>query len=163
MLTLCSIGCGVLKEGPIPADVLTANIAIYPGSAGDLTPTGTVTMTYSAAWSTGNPNDFVFAYDLQGVESDCVECGIHVHSGTSCDDHENVRGHYWDDNKVNDLWTTAGGAVYTGDGKGYFLLNNGYGYLENRYHVVTIHAKDGARIGCGVLDYEKPTLSVYPF
>ena len=161
-----AIGCGVLKEGPIPADVLTANIGTYPKTASELTPTGTVTMTYSAAWSTGNSNDFVFAYDLQGVESDCVECGIHVHSGMTCDDASLVGGHYWDDDKVNDLWTAAGGAVYTsdgkGDGKGYFVLNNGYGYLNNRYHAVTVHAKDGTRIGCGVLDYEKSTSFVYP-
>lgn len=157
-----AIGCGVLKEGPIPANVLTANIQKYPDYAGDITVTGTVTMTYSAAWSTGNPNDFVFAYDLQGVESNCEMCGIHVHAGTSCDDAEKVGGHYWDDNKVNNLWTRAGGAVYTGDGKGYFLLNNGFGYLENRYHVVIVHAQEGYRIGCGVLDFEKPTSFVYP-
>jgi len=152
--TFGQIGCGVLQEEPIQTTVLTANIGTYPGYTGEYQPTGTVTVTYPEG-NAGNPNNFVMAYDLQGVVENCSTCGIHVHVGTSCANHEDVKGHYWNTDRVQDLWTTQGGAIYSssimGEAEGYFQLNNGYGYLENQQHVVTVHDETGTRIGCGVL------------
>jgi len=148
------IGCGVLQEEPIQTTVLTANIGTYPGYTGEYQPTGTVTVTYPEG-NAGNPNNFVMAYDLQGVVENCSTCGIHVHVGTSCANEDEVGGHYWNTDRVQDLWTTQGGAIYSssgmGEAEGYFQLNNGYGYLENQQHVVTVHSETGTRIGCGVL------------
>ena len=159
------IGCGVLQEEPIQTTVLTTNIGTYPGYDGEFQPTGTVTLTYPEG-NAGNPNNFVMAYDLQGVVENCSTCGIHLHVGTSCANEDEVGGHYWNSDRVQDLWTTQGGAIYSssgmGEAEGYFQLNNGYGYLENHQHVVTVHSETGTRVGCGVLMDDSPATSVIP-
>ena len=100
-----------------------------------------------------------FKFDLKGVETNCVNCGIHIHTGTSCDTADVVGGHYWDSGKTEDQWVTAYGAVYNSDASGKdkdaFDLTNGYDIDGNDGHAVVIHAQDGSRVGCGVLSKGK--------
>ena len=51
-----------------------------------------------------------FSHTVAGAELRCENCGIHIHTGTTCNDASLVGGHYWDASKTEDLWTAAGGA-----------------------------------------------------
>jgi len=134
--------------------ILEGCIGKYPGYEGDLTVKGKVRIYFEAA------SMKKVRFRLAGLEANCENCGIHVHSGTSCDTDEEVGGHYWNDKKVDpDPWTTTGGAVYTseGDGKvaGSFPLVTGYPKRANKGHAVVVHSKDGTRIGCGTINNQK--------
>jgi len=142
------IGCGVLEEAPT-SSTLNADMGSYPGYAGDLEVEGEVTVSFN------NDDTFKFSFDLEGLEDECNGCGIHIHAGLTCDDAALVLGHGWNTVSTQDLWTSAGGSVYNsedGEAKGSFALYNGFSYIENRGHAVVIHAQDGSRIGCGVLE-----------
>jgi len=146
------IGCGVFVKASstVNRDVyLRAAMGRYPGFDGSLAVSGTVTVAYRT------DDTFKFEYDLAGVEADCETCGVHIHSGTSCATHEQVLGHEWNSGMVQDLWTPAGGATYHADddrAEGHFSLYNGFGYGRNLAHAVVVHAKNGTRVGCGVLE-----------
>jgi len=146
------VGCGLLgaAAGGVDQDtILQADMGVYPGYTGAVAAQGTVKVLYRT------DGTFQFEYDLTGLEQNCVGCGIHIHAGKSCATHEEVQGHGWNSEVVQDLWTSAGGATYgtdgTGNGKGYFNLYNGYSLGINSGHAVVIHGQDGTRVGCGVL------------
>ena len=95
-------------------------------------------------------------YNLKGAAPGCADCGLHIHTGKTCDDKDLVGGHYWDPAKTIDLWTTAGGTVYNTPATatsttGSFSLNNGFDVEGNDSHAVVVHDSTGARYGCGVL------------
>jgi len=151
------VGCGVLSKTRSGARSckaektnLQACISKYPGYEGDLDISGKVRLRYVHEY-------LHFRYRLRGAETDCTYCGIHIHTGTTCDDDALVGGHYWDAT-VSDPWTTAGGAIYQtnsdGLGLGTFSLNAGFDAEENIGHAVVVHDKTGARYGCGVLSTE---------
>jgi len=142
------IGCGILGR-EIPNKNLSANMGMYPNYTGDLSPGGKIKITFH------DDDSFKFHYNIKGLEANCVGCGIHVHAGTSCATHEEVKGHGWNSVVVQDLWTATGGATYMtddmGNANGYFEIYNGFGYEENVNHAVVIHMQDGSRVGCGIL------------
>jgi len=143
-----AIGCGILGEER-KDKILKAEMGIYPGYTGELEAFGTVNVTYY------DDDTFNFYYDVSGLEPHCKNCGIHIHAGVSCNTAEEVKGHFWNSEKVQDLWTVAGGAVYHtnkhGEGYSSFNTNNGYGYDMNIHHAVVIHAQNGQRVSCGEL------------
>lgn len=145
------VGCGVLFEMVYTGAVseLTAEMSRYPGYEGDLDVSGIVKVYYH------REDTFRFDFDIAGLEEDCVDCGIHIHEGVSCETHEQVKGHGWNSVFVVDLWTTEGGATYNtgedGISKGYFQMYNAFNWYENYHHAVVIHAQDGSRLACGVL------------
>jgi len=144
-----NVGCGILRE-EAKEKVLVADMSSYPEYSGPLTPNGKVTVTFN------DDDTFTFSYDVSGLKEDCVNCGIHIHAGTSCATPADVKGHGWNSVVVQDLWSTAGGATYTsdsmGNAEGYFSMTNGYGYEANANHAVVIHTQDGSRVACGVLN-----------
>lgn len=148
--TSTMIGCGVLEE-KLTTHYLIAQMSPYPEYAGDLMVSGSVYVAFH------RDDTFIMSFDLKGLEADVENAGLHIHTGTSCDEVSGVLGHYWDDEIVNDLWTAKGGLIYStekkGKSKGSFHLYNGYGIEENVNHAVVIHASDGSRISCGVLNY----------
>ncbi|MFN5999112.1 MAG: superoxide dismutase family protein [Paracoccaceae bacterium] len=120
----------------------------YPGYTGDVSPSGSVIVTFLPQ------RKIQFNYNLQGLESNCIDCGIHIHEGTTCDDADEVGGHYY--SVEVDPWTTEGGAVYKSDVNGqataHFTLTSGYDtYNENVGHAVVIHSQNGTRLSCGIL------------
>lgn len=142
------VGCGIfVQEAKIKR--LKAKMNNYPGYSGNLSPRGKVVVKYNA------DNTFTFKFGLSGLLPNCVDCGIHIHAGTSCDSHALVKGHGWNSLAVRDLWVTSQGAVYNSDANGqavgYFTTTNGFGYEANLNHAVVIHTADGARVGCGLL------------
>ena len=145
--------------------VLTATINNYPDLSEIYTdsgvePRGTIEFIFHG-------KSFMARANLSGLEADCVDCGIHIHEGKSCDSYDAVGDHYWrhDDPHFEthgDPWQIESGvrrAVYTSDGVGntlpghHFSLYSGYGFEMNEGHAVVVHARDGTRIGCGVLKH----------
>lgn len=126
----------------------------YPGYTGDLNVAGS-----TAVVKTKGTDSLKVIFDLKGVEAECTDCGLHIHTGTTCATADEVGGHYWDASVVEDQWLASFGAVYNadedGEAKGNFKIVTGYGYEENLGHAVVIHASDGSRIGCGVLSAGK--------
>lgn len=123
----------------------------YPGYTGDVSPSGSVMATFLPQ------RKIQFEYNLQGLESNCVDCGIHIHEGTTCDDADEVGGHYY--SVEVDPWTTEGGAIYNsdvnGEATGRFTLTSGYDtYNVNVGHAVVIHSQNGTRLSCGILKAE---------
>ena len=135
--------------------MLYACMDTYPGYTGDLKVGGSqVAVKFDDL-------EIDFHFDLNGVEQNCSNCGIHIHQGITCDSADEVGGHYW--NTGADPWTTPG-AVYDSDrngrAKSKFDINSGYNIDQNDGHAVVIHAQDGSiRIGCGVLsrDFKCPS------
>ena len=146
------VGCGVLKSSYTKCITkLAACINPYPGSKSKIN--GKVIVTHEKSTT-----DLTYTYGMRGVEKN-VTAGTHIHSGMSCDDASLVGGHYWDkgaDESNPDPWTDIYGAVYNtspqGTALGNFHINSGYGFHENKGHAVVVHASDGSRIGCGILN-----------
>jgi hypothetical protein len=146
--TSAPVGCAVLKEETM-VKTLEAKMGPYPGYTGTLKPSGKVRVMFS------HDDTFRFQYDFSGLDANCTNCGVHIHSGLSCASTAEVKGHGFNSVLVQDLWTTDGGAFYNSDANGYasgyFSLFNGFGYEENFHHAVVIHSQTGSRIACGVL------------
>jgi len=142
------LGCGLLNN-EAGTRTLISDLGVYPGYAGDLLVNGSIMVVFNFNMA------FNFSYHVLGVESNCEGCGIHIHAGVSCDTHEQVKGHDWNSNYVDDLWVPAGGAVYNsnsdGEAKGWFQMYNGFNIYENFHHATVVHAQNGTRIACGIL------------
>lgn len=147
------MGCGLLEAAAGGVDrntFLRAEMGAYPGYVAAVEVIGAVTVAYRA------DGTFKFEYDLAGLEASCERCGIHIHSGTSCNTHEEVKGPGWNSDLVLDLWTADDGAAYgtdeSGAAKGYFNMYNGFSMGKNQGRAVVIHDGGGVRVGCGVLE-----------
>ena len=131
-----------------PSSTLRAVMNRYPGYTGDITPSGSVEVTFPKQNSTN------LSYDLSGLRGECTDCGVHIHEGTTCDDADEVGGHYF--SVAEDPWTPDGGATYDANNKGFaqgsFTLTSGEDtYADNVDHAVVIHDQNGTRISCGIL------------
>jgi len=133
----------------------------YYNYEGDLTVQG---------WVASYPNNgnIVIDYALEGTDPDCLDgpdttlsansCGIHIHTGTSCD--EDAGGHYYSSELTEDPW---GAGYYQGSSQndmvqhsavanmGIFELYAGLGSTEITGRTMIIHDKSGARIACAIV------------
>ena len=160
-------GTGDVESGTVPGNAETAEVVgdgsalyanmdnPYMGYDGDIHPKGSVTINFPQAEAGAEAEGSIaVSYDLHGLEPDCVDCGIHIHTGTSCDDADGVGDHYY---LVDvDPWTTDVGTVYNsdsnGNARGTFTVSSGYNtFLDNLGHAVVIHSQDGTRVSCGTL------------
>mmetsp|Transcript_611 Transcript_611/g.1347 ORF Transcript_611/g.1347 Transcript_611/m.1347 type:complete len:249 (+) Transcript_611:142-888(+) len=137
-----------------PSSTLRAVMNRYPGYTGDITPSGSVEVTFPKQNSTN------LSYDLSGLRAECTDCGVHIHEGTTCDDADEVGGHYF--SVAEDPWTPDGGATYDANKKGFakgsFTLTSGEDtYADNVDHAVVIHDQNGTRISCGILKAFDPS------
>lgn len=141
------VGCGVFHFEP-ENKILIANLGSYPGYDGNLKVFGHAVTEFH------DDKSFRFEYHMHGTEKHCDNCAITINEGFSCDSDEKVGGPYYNENLVQDLWTTEGGAVYNNfhsEPTGWFEMYNGYGFEENYHHPVVVYAQDGTKIACGVL------------
>lgn len=148
------VGCGILEPAPESSvGVLYSDIGLYPGVElidGDPIPSGEVEVEFFG------DRTLHLSHIMTGLEANCEGCGVHIHTGITCDDADFVYGHYWDlSEQVDDPWVSSEGAVYntdaTGAGSGSFFLFSGYEFHKSIGHAVVFHGSDGGRIGCGVL------------
>jgi len=123
-----------------------ANLGLYPDYDGDISVSGIVSVTDSE-------EGIQLEGSLSGLERNSHLGGIHIHSGMSCDSSEDVGGHYFE-GMDSDPWTTT----YTPDDYGVsqvsfemedFSLHGDYP-VSGR--AVVIHAVDGTRVACGLLE-----------
>jgi len=146
------IACGILKyqDDVYDGDHLTAVFGPYPESdAKGVSSVGPESQVWITPVARGG--GYHVHYFLTGLAASETSGGIHVHTGTSCDTHEEIMGHYYA--TAEDPWTTvwtkaagatvAAGAVYVAD--------PGFGLAVNDGHAFVVHEEDGKRIACGVL------------
>jgi len=142
------IACGMLKKQTKNVGLFT-RLGRYPGYRGKLEVQGKVIVVFD------QDGTFSLRYRMDGLQSRCKACGIHIHAGVSCEDIDGPQGHGWNSKVTDDMWTPTGGAVYSssrrGKSSGKFPMYTGFGKYETKDHAVVIHAKDGARIACGTL------------
>jgi Cu/Zn superoxide dismutase len=131
-------------EDLVPA--LSASIGQYPGSTAQA-PSGTVKFQ-----AVDGKTDL--KWSLSGLEND-VSGGIHIHTGTTCEDMNEVGGHYWNAATYpTDAWNVVkynSTAAGTSDGTYSGIVTGFDTYDMNLNHAVVVHASDGTRIGCGTL------------
>ncbi|KAK3247043.1 hypothetical protein CYMTET_43449 [Cymbomonas tetramitiformis] len=101
---------------------------------------------------------------------EALSYGMHIHTGLTCSAAEEVGGHYY--STSNDPWNTE--CLYTPDGEGNAEgicgpITTGYGIEMNVGHAFVVHAEEGVRVACGVLECEGSShppidtaLSTYP-
>jgi len=77
-------------------------------------------------------------------------CGVHIHSGTGCDDSTAQGGHYFADPVTEDPWVEA---RYSSDAEGNteFGASLKIGTVDLEGRAFLVHAEDGSRVGCGIL------------
>jgi len=106
-------------------------------------------------------------WSMSGLDTACVEgwldiarpansCGVHIHTGTSCDTAAGVGGHFWDKIFVPaDPWKTTvysaggGSSVQTSDSE---IVTTGLTSDDILDRVMVVHDSTGARIACGVIE-----------
>lgn len=93
-------------------------------------------------------------YDLTGLEPN-ANGGLHIHTGTSCKDADKVDGHYYAPKADGDYWKNANWVSdANGEAHGSFRLISGLSSKQNEGHAVVVHASNGDRIGCGILEQD---------
>jgi len=138
-------GARIACELLLPQTLLHMNVGnSYPGST-SISPTGTVDMNFQRTQVT-------FYYSLS---SDCTpdaavanSCGIHFHSGFSCDDAALIGGHLYDsETHSSDPWATVSYSSAVGN----IAIDYGYDFEETYGQLIVLHNSAGARLSCDVV------------
>jgi len=145
------IACGKFEKQTNRV-ALSTTLGKYPDYEGTLPVQGSVTVVFD------QDGTFSLSYEMEGLESECQRCGIHIHAGVSCEDVYGPKGHGWNSKVTGDMWTPTGGAVYSssndGESSGKFPMYTGFGKYETMDHAVVVHAQDKTRIACGTLSWK---------
>jgi len=145
------VSCGIIQVPP----AASATMARYPGYSGDLQFMGSVSVDESG-------NNVLLSWHLSGLEAQlCATppegvgnaCGIHIHSGSTCDDASGVGGHYYHGDLASDPWSPV---VYTPDAFGdstsfgnYIAIGQSLSDVMGR--AIVVHDHTGGRVGCGII------------
>jgi hypothetical protein len=134
---------------------LAAEFGLYPGYVGKLMPDGEAIVRFNMDGS------FHLKLDVAGVEQGCTACGVHIHTGTTCDNATLVGGHYWDtaifgEGAANDPWNVWG--FYKTDILGMtttaFAGDSGVGYELNVGRAAVLHAAVSADLTSSCFEFE---------
>lgn len=161
------IACGVIGADAGSGQVLeVATFATYPEYTGGLEVAGTVTI--AGADGTDTTAKQTLTWNLRGLDVACTAgaadnvqngCGIHVHTGTSCDVANNVGGHYYSAALqaagAADPWNPV---VYVAAADGSAEESSGVEVVTGLSNgdimgrVVVVHQlASGGRVACGVI------------
>jgi hypothetical protein len=107
--------------------------------------------------------------NLQGPPNgtDCTAvngCGVHIHSGTSCDNVTTQGGHLWNNESLTfDPWTYVFYNTTDAEGMTHFAktVDMGPGTSINGRAFI-VHANNGSRVSCGILSSTAPATSGAP-
>jgi hypothetical protein len=135
----CGNIIGVPSTGAIMAD--------YPGTTSGVR--GSVSVSNTETIGTVQ-----VAYSLTGLPNAAGDTGgLHIHAGVTCDDADEVLGHYWFPETDTDPWdaTTVWEAKPNGDINGWFLAPAGLSIGSADKHAVVVHNTTGDRVACGTL------------
>ena len=88
-----------------------------------------------------------------GMDCDFTNgCGLHIHSGTGCENTTTQGGHYYDSMTVGvDPWIAVGYEATSDMGTAEFIdcvLTGAADYMDKPF---VVHANDGSRVSCGIL------------
>ena len=133
--------------------VLSACIQEFPFYTGDLD------VSTSRVLIKFDEEDMEFKFNLRGAEKECIGCGLHIHSGTSCED---IKDHFYNDGVENPWSMHYYSSDNHGRAKGSNVVSNGYGVDENEGHAVVIHGSDGTPYGCGILSKSREAAESCP-
>jgi len=140
-----------------PQTVLHVNTGgMYPGYNGGLTVGGNVELNFQ------NTQVVIHYHSIMG-DSNCINgpsdlansCGIHFHIGSSCDNADNVGGHYYHTSITPDPWLVA---TYMGDSGRVPAVIYGYNYTTTQGRTLVVHDRDGTRISCDLI---KPATAMF--
>jgi len=141
------------------ATALSGDFGAYPGYMGMLNPRGKVIVRFNAEGS------FLLKLRVEGLEASCTNCGVHIHSGTTCTDALAVGPHFWNVNTfgsapADDPWNKFGYYNSTGTGRSKAVLagDSGLGYKDNLGRTVVLHSANGTRVACAVLKADDSAL-----
>jgi len=134
----------------------------YPGSSTKLRVAGKMTI---ATRGQGAQSAQQLKWSMTGLDTACVKgwlevarpgnsCGVHIHSGKTCENAAEVGGHYWErDALESDPWapiiysTADGSSVETLE-----FLNTGLTSGDILGRAMVVHDSTGARIACGIIE-----------
>lgn len=149
------LGCGLLARVP---DSELLSTETKPLTDADVTGDGTVIKLGSGDkvcffGSADNLEPDLLSFFEQGDDCSATNgCGVHIHAGVSCENTTTQEGHFYNkDTLTSDPWQftgyvetdTSGSAYYTG------CLETGETEYDGRAFLV--HANDGSRVSCGLL------------
>ena len=129
----------------LPEVFSVASLARYPGYAGALAVIGTVTLGDAGS-------GIVLGGTVAGLEASATG-GIHVHTGVSCASADVVGGHYFDGMDA-DPWLTTTYASNAAGVAAVAVTVAGFSPEDVVGRAVVVHAGDGARVACGLLEAE---------
>lgn len=148
------VACSVLKPVGGTAMFKVPSFVKYPGSGTSFDVEGEVEVQVLA-----NEITQILRFQMTGVDTSCKPdatisaangCGIHIHTGTSCEDA--IGGHYFDETVPVDPWKYITYRVANSFSKGVTIpITTGLSNDAVSGRVVVVHDKGGARIACGVM------------
>lgn len=156
------IACGIALVVPaVPPQerLIVKKWVKYPGSTWNQTVSGTVTIMHKAAVL----DTLAVSWALLGTDDACPTgagnvCGIHIHSGTTCDTAVAVGGHYYDKATLSkDPWTdvrytSTNGKALSSDFSMEVLAGLDRSAIVGRAVVVHNSRGAGERIACGIIE-----------
>jgi len=157
------IACGVIGDETGTGPTLAVpSFSPYPGYSGNLAVAGSMKIVGTSG--NGSTAKQCLTWDLTGLDTACTAgagdsvpngCGVHVHTGTSCESAPSVGGHYYSAALSEDPWKPI---VYVaaadGTSKQDSCIDVGTGLSTGDLlgRVMVVHELDsGKRIACGVL------------
>merc|ERR1740130_1178252 len=141
------VACGVL--GAVPS----TDLGTYADYSGEVDATGFVVVVQEDGACTSDSATLTLYYMLHGLEGGSIglEGGLHIHEGTDC---STSGGHYYDSvSYPDDPWSTTYSTTDTsGAAYGSFVVISGYDLNESADRTIVVHASNGDRVSCGVLE-----------
>jgi hypothetical protein len=159
------IACGIVEAMPESAPLSVDSWVLYPGSSWAEAVSGSMIVIHKKAVV----DTVLLTWDFYNTDPACATgsgnvCGIHIHSGTTCDDAALVGGHYWNASELtSDPWTEVRYAAM-GDGRSVSLevptvvaFGESRSSIIGRAMVVHNSVGNGERIACGIIQENPAT------
>lgn len=154
------IACGVIQDAS-ETGFAAGKLSLYPGFDG-ATAKGKLSAypgfdsddKVEGTFSLNADNVFKFTVTGYGL----YPGGVHIHSGMTCDTHEEISGHHWNatgNDASLDPWKLPQFTWVNGTEQEIDLkpLAHALTFEENVNHVVVVHNASGTRVACGQLLY----------
>jgi len=131
------------------------SLGVYPGYTGSY---DDIDGDVVVAEDISDSSSLTITYDLSGLEAD-ESGGMHIHEGTTCEDADEVGGHYYD--LASDPWnTTWGVSDDEGYSSGSFSIFTNISITGNYGHSFVVHLSNDTRAACGLVGTVEVSLAL---